>query len=114
MEFPEYLPFWDKLTAEQQQRISNIIESRTVTKGTHIHSDMTYPDGAYLVFGKETAGLPEWLLHDHPDACVRLPMIANDAARSLNLSNTVAVGVYEVLRQWGYPALRTEGHLTQY
>jgi len=41
-------------------------------------------------------------------------MIANDAARSLNLSNTVAVGVYEVLRQWGYPALRTEGHLTQY
>ena len=84
------------------------------TKGTHIHSDMTYPDGAYLVFGKETAGLPEWLLHDHPDSCVRLPMIANDAARSLNLSNTVAVGVYEVLRQWGYPALRTEGHLTQY
>ncbi|MBO5797181.1 MAG: tRNA (uridine(34)/cytosine(34)/5-carboxymethylaminomethyluridine(34)-2'-O)-methyltransferase TrmL [Clostridia bacterium] len=84
------------------------------TKGTHIHSDMAYPDGAYLVFGKETAGLPEELLHEHPDNCVRLPMIANDAARSLNLSNTVAVGVYEVLRQWGYPALRTEGHLTKY
>ena len=84
------------------------------TKCTHIHSDMTYPDGAYLVFGKETAGLPEELLHAHPDRCVRLPMIDNDAARSLNLSNTVAVGVYEVLRQWGYPALRTEGRLTKY
>ena len=84
------------------------------TKAKHIHSDVAYPDGAYLVFGKETKGLPEALLHDNPDSCVRLPMINNDAARSLNLSNTVAVGVYEVLRQWGYPDLRTEGHLTQF
>ncbi len=84
------------------------------TKAKHIHSDVAYPDGAYLVFGKETKGLPEELLHDNPDSGVRLPMINNDAARSLNLSNTVAVGVYEVLRQWGYPDLRTEGHLTQF
>ncbi len=84
------------------------------TKAKHIHSDVTYPDGAYLVFGKETKGLPEDLIHDNPEAGVRLPMINNDAARSLNLSNTVAVGVYEVLRQWGYPDLRTEGHLTQF
>ena len=84
------------------------------TKAKHIHSDMTYPDGAYLVFGKETAGLPEALLHENPERCVRLPMLDDDAVRSLNLSNSVAVGVYEVLRQWGYPALRTQGHLTQY
>ena len=84
------------------------------TKAKHIHSDVAYPDGAYLVFGKETRGLPEELIHDNPDSGVRLPMINNDAARSLNLSNTVAVGVYEVLRQWGYPDLRTEGHLTQF
>ena len=84
------------------------------TKAKHIHSDVTYPDGAYLVFGKETKGLPEWLLHDNPDDCVRLPMIDNDAARSLNLSNAVAVGAFEVLRQWGYPGMRTQGHLTQY
>jgi len=84
------------------------------TKAIHIHSDMSYPDGAYLVFGKETKGLPEEWIRDNPDSCVRLPMINNDAARSLNLSNTVAVGVYEVLRQWGYPDLRTEGHLTKY
>ncbi len=84
------------------------------TKAAHIHSDVTYPDGAYLVFGKETKGLPEELLHDNLDRCVRLPMINNAAARSLNLSNTVAVGVYEVLRQWGYPELLTEGHLTKF
>ena len=84
------------------------------TKASQTYADVSYPDGSYLVFGKETAGLPEWLLHEHLDSCVRLPMIDNDAARSLNLSNTVAVGVYEVLRQWGFPTLRTAGHLTQY
>ena len=84
------------------------------TKAQHIHSEVTYPDGAYLVFGKETAGLPEALLHAHPESCVRLPMIDDDTARSLNLSNAVAVGAYEVLRQWGYPELKNHGQLTRY
>ena len=84
------------------------------TKAKHIHSSVSYPDGAYLVFGKETAGLPEELLHAHPEHCVRLPMLDDDAARSLNLSNAVAVGAYEVWRQWGYPNMRTAGHLTRY
>ncbi|MEG2851812.1 MAG: tRNA (uridine(34)/cytosine(34)/5-carboxymethylaminomethyluridine(34)-2'-O)-methyltransferase TrmL, partial [Hydrogenoanaerobacterium sp.] len=56
--------------------------------------------------------LPEELLFANPQACVRLPMI--DEARSLNLSNTVAVAAYEVLRQWGYPKLRSAGQLTKY
>ena len=84
------------------------------TKAKHIHSEVAYPDGAYLVFGKETRGLPEELLRAHPDNCVRLPMIDRDEARSLNLSNSVAVGVYEVLRQWGYPELLTKGKLTKF
>lgn len=84
------------------------------TKASRVYSDIAYPESVYLVFGKETKGLPESLLHAHPDACVRLPMIDNDAARSLNLSNSVAVGVYEVLRQWGFPGMRRQGHLTQY
>ena len=84
------------------------------TKASRVYSDIAYPESVYLVFGKETKGLPESLLHAHPDACVRLPMIDNDAARSLNLSNSVAVGVYEVLRQWGFPGMRLQGHLTQY
>ena len=84
------------------------------TKAQQVYADVRYPDGAYLVFGKETAGLPEELMHDDPEHSVRLPMLDDDTARSLNLSNTVAVGVYEVLRQWGFPALRTKGHLTKY
>lgn len=84
------------------------------TKATKIYSDAEYPDNSYLVFGKETAGLPEDLLFANPDKCVRLPMIDNSAARSLNLSNTVAIGVYEVLRQWGFPELKTRGELTKF
>ena len=82
------------------------------TKATHTHSALSYPDGAFLVFGREDAGLPEELLVRHPDSCVRLPMIPG--ARSLNLSNTVAVAAYEVLRQWGYPELEQRGRLTKY
>ena len=82
------------------------------TKALHRHSDMQYPDKCYLLFGKETAGLPEELLKDHPDTCVRLPMM--DERRSLNLSNSVAVGVYEVLRQWDYPELKCSGELRNY
>ena len=84
------------------------------TKASRVYTQVSYPEKVYLVFGKETKGLPETLLHDNPDNCVRLPMIHNDAARSLNLSNTVAVGVYEVLRQWGFAGLRLQGHLTQF
>lgn len=82
------------------------------TKAPHIHSDVSYPDGCYLFFGKETKGLPEKLLHDNPDSVVRIPMI--DDARSLNLSNSVAIGVYEVLRQWDYPELLCKGQLREY
>lgn len=79
------------------------------TKGRCRYSDPQYPDNAFLVFGREDAGLPEALLRQHPDDCVRLPM--REEARSLNLSNTVAIGVYEVLRQWNFPALQWQGEL---
>lgn len=82
------------------------------TKAPHVYSEVDYPDGAYLVFGKETAGLPEQLLHDNPDSCVRIPMIGE--ARSLNLSNSVAIGVYETLRQWGFPELKCSGELRNF
>ena len=82
------------------------------TKAKNKHSDITYPDKCYLVFGKETAGLDEKLLHDNMDKTVRIPMI--DQARSLNLSNSVAIGVYEVLRQWNYPELLCQGKLRNY
>ncbi len=82
------------------------------TKGQHIYSDVSFPENAYIVFGREDAGLPEELLKANPDFCLRMPMI-NDA-RSLNLSNTVAIAAYEVLRQWGFPELLCQGKLTKY
>ncbi|MBR5246805.1 MAG: tRNA (uridine(34)/cytosine(34)/5-carboxymethylaminomethyluridine(34)-2'-O)-methyltransferase TrmL [Clostridia bacterium] len=82
------------------------------TKAQKRHSDVRYPDNTYLVFGKETAGLPEDLLYANADKCVRIPMI--DEARSLNLSNAVAIGVYETLRQWDYPQLLESGELRNY
>ena len=84
------------------------------TKATHRHTDVKYPDNVYLFFGKETKGLPENLLHDNPQTSVRIPMLNNPDARSLNLSNSVAIGVYEVLRQWNYPKLLCEGKLRDY
>lgn len=82
------------------------------TKGKIIYADIVYPDKAYLVFGREDAGLNEDLLYQNPDSCVRVPMIGD--ARSLNLSNTVALSAYEVLRQWKFPALKVDGELTKY
>lgn len=84
------------------------------TKAQKIYSDIEYPDNCYLVFGKETAGLPEDLLFRNPESCVRLPMINNSDARSLNLSNSVAIGAYEVLRQWKFPEMLTKGKLTKF
>ena len=80
------------------------------TKATRIYSDVHYEDNSYLIFGRETAGLPEPLLAQNYDKTVRIPM--KDDARSLNLSNSVAIGVFEVLRQWDFVDLKTKGKLT--
>lgn len=74
------------------------------TKAHRFHSDCRFAAGDFLVFGKETAGLPASILAQYSDDCIRLPML--EGARSLNLSNAVAVSVYEALRQTGYPGLR--------
>ncbi len=82
------------------------------TKADKTYADIEYPDNAYLVFGKETKGLPEKLLYENHDTTVRIPMV--DEARSLNLSNSVAIGVYEVLRQWNFPQLLEKGKLREF
>ena len=79
------------------------------TKAPHLYTDIRYPDPVFLFFGKETKGLPEDFLHAHPDRCVRLPML--EGLRSLNLSNSVAIAVYEILRQWDFEGLLGEGRL---
>lgn len=82
------------------------------TKGRKAHSDVSYPDNCYLLFGKETKGLPEELLIKNPERCVRIPM--QGEIRSLNLSNSVAIAVYEALRQWNFPTLENFGQLHNY
>ena len=80
------------------------------TKARRIYTEPSYRDNAYVFFGSETKGLDEALLRGNQGQCVRFPMLTG--ARSLNLSNSVAVGVFEVLRQWGFPDLQHYGQLT--
>ena len=80
------------------------------TKSQKVYSEVNYSDGCFIVFGKESYGLSENLLKHNYDRCVRIPM--NEQARSLNLSNSVAILVYEALRQQNFPNLKNDGHLT--
>ena len=114
------LDYWDKLEIYEYDNLDEFFEKNDgayyffTTKGRKVHSEANYPEDkdVYLIFGREDKGLPEKLLYNHPDECVRIPM-RNDL-RSLNLSNSVAIAVYETLRQWDYPDLGREGKLTKY
>ena len=79
------------------------------TKGKNRYSDVAFKDGDFLVFGKETKGLPEELLLKNKDTCLRIPMFKD--ARSLNLGNSVAIALYEALRQTNFEGLLEEGEL---
>lgn len=113
------LDYWDLLDITYYENLEDFFEKNKcennfyyfTTKARHIYSEVDYPDNCYLFFGKETKGLPEELLKENPDTCVRMPMLNNSHARSLNLSNTVAIATYEVLRQWKFPELLCEGQL---
>lgn len=84
----------------------------STTKGLNTYSDVKYKDGDFILFGKETKGLPEQLLHENKEWCIRIPMISE--ARSLNLSNSVAIVAYEALRQTDFEQLKLAGELTQF
>lgn len=77
------------------------------TKAPRAYTEIQYPEKVFLMFGKETKGLPEPLLEKNPNFCVRIPM--RDGLRSLNLSNSAAIAVYEVLRQQNFEGLREDG-----
>ena len=112
------LDYWDKLHIYYYDSIQEVMDKFYTgdnfhffsTKSQKTHTEASYRDGDFLVFGKESRGLPEPLLKDHYAECVRIPMIGE--LRSLNLSNSVAVGVYEAIRQIGYEEFNVEGHLT--
>ena len=79
------------------------------TKAPRAYTEATFRDGDFLFFGKETKGLPEDFLEQHRESCIRLPMRKD--ARSLNLSNAVAITVYEALRQLDFPGLAGSGKM---
>ena len=81
------------------------------TKARLCYAEAEYGDEVFLVFGKETAGLPQWLREKYRERCIRIPMISE--ARSLNLSNSVAILAYEALRQQGFPNLLETGSMTE-
>ncbi len=112
------LDYWHFLDITYYDSLTEFFEKNSgdffffTTKARHTYSDVSYPDNCWLFFGKETKGLPEELLLKNPEKCVRVPMI--EGARSLNLSNTVAIATYEVLRQWNFPELQNFGQLHNY
>ncbi len=112
------LDYWDKLDISYYENLDDFFSKNSgeyfffTTKGKNVYSDVSYPDNAYLFFGREDKGLDETLLYNNPEKCVRVPM--RNELRSLNLSNTVAIATYEVLRQWDFPDLSREGQLTKY
>lgn len=79
------------------------------TKAQKAYHEITYPDNCFILFGKETKGLPEPLLNEHYESCLRIPML--ETIRSLNLSNSVAIVLYEALRQDGFSGMLLEGNL---
>lgn len=112
------LDYWDKLDITYYDVLDDFFTRTSgkyyyfTTKGKHVHSDVSYEDDCYILFGREDRGLPEELLHNNPETCVRIPM--RPELRSLNLSNSVAIATYEILRQWDYPDLTREGKLTRF
>ena len=79
------------------------------TKAKHVYTDVKFEEDAYIMFGKESAGIPEEILVDYEETCVRIPMLEN--IRSLNLSNSVAVVLYEALRQQNFKQMQLLGEL---
>ena len=79
------------------------------TKAHHVYSEVLYEPDCYIMFGKESAGIPEEILKEHPNTCVRIPMVGE--TRSLNLSNSVAIVLYEALRQNNFSHMKLEGEL---
>ena len=113
------LDYWHMLDITFYDDINDFFEKNhggtfyyCTTKAIHNYDEVQYKDGDYLVFGKETKGLDEALLKSNPDTCVRIPMV--EGARSLNLSNSVAIVVYEALRQNKFKDLKKYGQLTKF
>ncbi len=107
------LDYWDLVEIKYYDSFDELREQNpdakffySTTKAKQTHSDVKYEENSFIVFGKETKGLPESLIMDNLETAIRIPMVDIEKARSLNLSNSVAIVLFEALRQIGYLNLR--------
>ena len=110
------MDYWSQLEVERYVNYEDFLQRNpgakiymATTKAHKTYTEVSYEPDCYIMFGKESAGIPEEILVDHEDTCVRIPMIGD--IRSLNLSNSVAIVLYEALRQNNFDHMNQEGHL---
>lgn len=110
------MDYWEKLDVRRYMNYEDFLAQNgnpvvyfATTKARQRYTDVSYGESPYIMFGKESAGIPEEILVQHPEHCVRIPMLGD--TRSLNLANTVAIVAYEALRQQDFAGLETMGNL---
>ena len=110
------MDYWEHLDVRTYIDYNDFLEKNpgakiymATTKAPKVYTEVTYEPDCYIMFGKESAGIPEEILVEHKEVCVRFPMVGD--IRSLNLGNSVAIVLYEALRQNGFAGMNLEGHL---
>jgi tRNA (cytidine/uridine-2'-O-)-methyltransferase len=113
------LDYWDQLDVRTYINYEDFLAKNpgakiymATTKSKQTYVDVNYEEDCYIMFGKESAGIPEEILLENKENCIRIPMLSN--IRSLNLSNSVAIVAYEALRQQGFAHMQLEGQLHHY
>ena len=110
------MDYWDRLDVRRYTNFRDFLEKNSypkifmaTTKAKQTYADVQYDADSFVMFGKESAGIPEEILLEHEDTCIRIPMLSNE--RSLNLANSVAIILYEAFRQQGFCSLQEKGEL---
>ncbi len=110
------MDYWQHLKVHRYMNFQEFLEKNpnakiwmATTKAKHTYSDVEFGENDFIMFGKESAGIPEEILVDYEETCIRIPMLPE--IRSLNLSNSVAIVLYEALRQQGFASMQLEGEL---
>jgi len=113
------MDYWEHLDVTRYIDFADFLDKNpgakiymATTKAKQVYTDVEYEDDCFIMFGKESAGIPEDILVRHPDTVIRIPML--DEIRSLNLGNSVAIVLYEALRQREFEGMKSEGQLTKY
>ena len=113
------MDYWKHLDVTRYINFEEFLEKNpgakiymATTKAPRVYSEVSYEEDCFIMFGKESAGIPEEILLENQDTAIRIPMIGD--IRSLNLGNSVAIVLYEALRQHQFDHMQLEGHLTKY